>query len=399
MTIAALIVLLAFAVNSLFSKAIERSILTMPILFAGLGMVLSGPLAASLAPDVIHEGKKLLAEITLILILFSDASHVRFKKLVMDWQYPARMLVIGLPLTIALGTAVAFALNPASGLAVALLTAALLTPTDAALGQSVVTNPAVPVRLGQTINVESGLNDGLVLPFVLFGAILASSASGSAQTEGLVGEALTEIILGPLVGIAIGWLAAKSMDWAQNRDLMQESAGAVVFLVTAFAAFGLAVTVHGNGFIAAFVAGMTFGNIYRHNIHFISEFMEGAGQLLTMAAFLVFGAFLLPDGLAHAGAATVVLALLFLTVVRVLPIFVSLAGSGLPTREKLFLGWFGPRGLASILFTLLMLDQFDLPNEAELLACVSLTVGLSILLHGLSSTPLATRIGRKAQDK
>jgi NhaP-type Na+/H+ or K+/H+ antiporter len=393
MTPAVLLVLVAFAIYSLLSKAISRSLLTLPIIFTALGFALSVPLSASLSPDVIHEGKKILAEITLILILFSDASHVRFKKLVMDWQIPTRMLVIGLPLTIALGTLVALWLNPTSGFAVALLTAAVLTPTDAALGQSVVSNPEVPDHLSQTINVESGLNDGLVLPFVLLGAVLASSVGG-AQTDGLALEAATEIVLGPLAGIAVGWVAAKAMDWAQNRDLMQEAAGAVVFLVTAFAAYGFAVTIHGNGFIAAFVAGMVFGNTYRHDIHFISEFMEGAGQLLTMAAFLVFGAFLLPDGLAHAGPNTIILALVFLTLVRVLPIFVSLTRSGLPAREKLFLGWFGPRGLASILFTLLMMDQFDFPNEEELLACVSLTVGLSILLHGLSSTPLATRIGR-----
>lgn len=394
MTPALLIILVAFAAYSLFSKSISRSLLTLPIIFAGLGFALSGPLHANLHPDVIHEGKKLLAEVTLILILFSDASHVRFRKLAMDWQIPARMLIVGLPLTLLLGTLVAYYLNPTSGLAMGLLTAAVLTPTDAALGQSVVTSPDVPDRLGQTINVESGLNDGMVLPFVLLGAILASSMTGGGHTEGLALEALTEIILGPIVGIAIGWGAAKAMDWAENNDFMQEPAGAVVFLVTAFAAYGVAVSIHGNGFIAAFVAGMVFGNTYRHDIHFISEFMEGAGQLLTMAAFLVFGAFLLPDGLTHAGLSTVALAILFLTVVRVVPIFVSLTGSGLPAREKLFLGWFGPRGLASILFTLLMMEQFDFPNEEELLACVSLTVGLSILLHGLSSTPLASRIGR-----
>ena len=407
MTPVFLIVLLAFVAYSLFSKAIARSPVTLPMLFTGLGLALSAPLHAHLPGDLIDEGKKGLAEVTLILVLFSDASHVRFRRLARDWQIPARMLVIGMPLTIALGTAVAYWLNPASGLAVALLTAAVLTPTDAALGQAVVTNPEVPERLGQTINVESGLNDGLALPFVLLGAILASSMAGvetgaetgagaGTGTGALAVEALREVLLGPLAGAAVGWGAARAMDWAQDRDLTEVSAGAVIFLVTALAAYGVATAVHGNGFIAAFVAGMVFGNSYRHDIRFIGEFMEGAGQLLTMSAFLVFGAFLLPGGLAHAGAPTVALAILFLTVVRMGPIFVSLAGSGLAAREKLFLGWFGPRGLASILFTLLMMDQFDFPGEDELLACVSLTVGLSILLHGLSATPLATRIGRMA---
>ena len=155
-----------------------------------------------------------------------------------------------------------------------LLTAAVLTPTDAALGQSVVSNPEVPDHLSQTINVESGLNDGLVLPFVLLGAVLASSV-GARRPMVWRWRPPPRLCSGPLAGIAVGWVAAKGDGLAQNRDLMQEAAGAVVFLVTAFAAYGFAVAIHGNGFIAAFVAGMVFGNTYRHDIHFISEFMEG----------------------------------------------------------------------------------------------------------------------------
>jgi NhaP-type Na+/H+ or K+/H+ antiporter len=184
------------------------------------------------------------------------------------------------------------------------------------------------------------------------------------------------------------------MDFAQARRLIAASAEGVVFLAAAFAAYVLATVIGGNGFIAAFVAGMIFGNTYRHNIRFVREFMEGAGLLLTMSSFLVFGALLLPEGLAHASMKTVLIAVLFLTVVRVCAIWLSLAGSGLKTGEKLFLGWFGPRGLASILFTLVIIDEFEFANEAELLACVSMTVALSIIVHGLSSTPLARWIGR-----
>ena len=388
-----LVILLAFAAYSLFSKAISRSVLTLPILFTGLGLALSGPLHATFAPETIHEGKKLLAEGTLVLVLFADASHIRFRRLAMNWTLPARMLVIGMPLTIMLGTLVVYWLDPMSGIAMALLTAAVLTPTDAALGQAVVVNPAVPERLGQTINVESGLNDGLAFPFVLFGATLASTATVDSGPAGLFMEAAGEVVFGVVAGVGTGWLAARAMDWAMRRDLMQVPAGAVVFLLSAFAAYVTAGLIGGNGFIAAFLAGMTFGNTYRNDILFISEFMEGAGQLLTMAAFLVFFAFLLPAGLEHVSGSTLALAVLFLTLVRMVPIYLSLAGTGLAPREKLFLGWFGPRGLASILFTLLVMDEFDFPNEDELLACVSLTVMLSILLHGLSSNFLARRIG------
>lgn len=389
-------VLAAFAAYSLFSKRLARTALTLPILFTGFGLLISTVLPSALPPGVAHEGKIILAEVTLILVLFADASHVRFRRLRMNWALPVRMLIIGMPLTIGFGTAVAYGLNPGSGLAMALLTAAVLTPTDAALGQAVVVNPVVPEHLGQTINVESGLNDGLALPFVLLGATLASMPIGQEPVSALplAGEALTELVFGVLAGLATGWATARAMDWAQTRDLMYLSAGAVLFLLSALAAFATASLLGGNGFIAAFVAGMAFGNTYRHDIHFIGEFMEGAGQILTMMAFLVFGAFLLPDGLAHATWRTVLLAILFLTAVRILPIVMSLSGTGLPMREKLFLGWFGPRGLASILFTLLMMDEFDFPDEEELLACVSLTVGLSILMHGITANPLARRIGQ-----
>ncbi|MGR3761274.1 cation:proton antiporter [Roseobacteraceae bacterium NS-SX3] len=392
----ALAVLAAFIAYSLLSRAISRSVLTLPILFAAFGFAMSGPLAASVSPGILDGGKRLLAEVTLVLVLFSDASRVRFSSLRRSWQLPARMLALGMPLAIASGTAAVYLIMPAGGLAVALLTAAVLTPTDAALGQPVVSSPEVPGHLSRSINVESGLNDGLVLPFVLLGATLAA---GSGQdTGGLAQMAVMQIILGPLAGAGVGWALARVMDLVQSRKLMQEAAGGVVFLCSAFAAFTLASLIGGNGFIAAFVAGIVFGNTYRHDIQFIEEFMEGAGQILTMAAFLVFGAFLLPDGLAHTNPKTLLIALLFLTVIRIAPVILSLAGSGLPLREKLFLGWFGPRGLASILFTLIMMDEFDFPREDELLACVSMTVGLSILLHGLSAEPLSKRICHRAAE-
>ena len=391
-------VLICIFVYSLLTKAISKTILTLPIIFMVIGYLCAVPLEMAAEPETLDEGARFLAEITLVLVLFTDASHVRFMSLRKYVSVPARMLVVGLPLTIGLGMVVAYLLSPESGLAMALLTAAVLTPTDAALGQTVVSSKDVPEHLRQTINVESGLNDGLVLPFVLLGAILASATMEGAHTDGLAMSAMMQIVLGPLVGVAIGWVAAKAMDVAQDKELIAEAAGGVAFLAVAFVAFIGSEIIGGNGFIAAFVAGMVFGNTYRHEIHFIGEFMEGVGQLLTMFAFLIFGALLLPDGLEHMTWGAVVLALLFLTVVRMLPIFVSLMGTGLALREKLFLGWFGPRGIASILFTLIMMDEFDFPGEEELLACVSMTVFLSIILHGISAAPLSKWIGQASRS-
>ena len=388
-------VLICIFIYSLLSKAIANTIVTLPIVFVALGYLISGPVQSLGDPQTLSEGKRLIAEITLVLVLFSDASRVRLQQLRRNIALPARMLIIGLPLTVLLGTVVAYSVIPGATFAIALLTAAVLTPTDAALGQSVVTSPDVPDTLSQTINVESGLNDGLALPFVLLGAILASASMGHAETGGLLTSVLLQITLGPLIGIIAGWGFSKAMDFAEDRDLMAEAAGGVAFLSAAFFAFIGAELIGGNGFIAAFVAGVVFGNSYKHEIHFISEFMEGVGQILTMLAFLVFGALLLPDGLAHMTWQAVLLAVLFLTVVRMLPIWIALIGTGLKIREKLFLGWFGPRGLASILFTLIMMDEFDFPGEDELLACVSMTVFLSVIFHGISAVPLSKRIGRK----
>lgn len=387
-------ILLSIFLYALLTNAISKTILTLPIIFMAVGYVSSHPLGMLAEPEVLDVGKRLLAEVTLILVLFSDASRVQFKSLRMNFSVPLRMLLVGLPLTIGLGVIMALLLNPGAGFAMALLTAAVLTPTDAALGQTVLSSDDVPEHLRQTINVESGLNDGLVLPFVLFGAILAATGLEGAQSQGLAISAATQVILGPLIGIALGWGFAKAMGFARDRDLMAEASGGVAFLTIAFSAYIGAELVGGNGFLAAFVAGMVFGNTYKHDIHFIGEFMEGVGELLTMIAFLVFGALLLPLGLEHMTWNAVALAIAFLTVVRMLPIWLSLAGSGLAPREKLFLGWFGPRGLASILFTLIMMDEFDFPGEDELLACVCMTVFLSILLHGVSAAPLSKWIGR-----
>ncbi len=393
-----LLILLVVGGYCLISKRLSDTIITLPIIFTALGYLVYQSVSNLADAETLKGVARLLGEITLILVLFADASHVRFRKLSKSYQLPLRMLVLGMPMTIALGTVVVFWLSPEAGWAVALLTAAILTPTDAALGQSVISSMEVPQRLSQTINVESGLNDGLALPVVLVGAILAGSdtmmAQGQVDQSNIAMFTILQLTLGLLAGIAVGWLAARALDWAQNRDWVNVTSQGILFLATAFVAFLCAELIGGNGFIAAFVAGAVFGNTYRHDIHFISEFMEGQGQLLTMAAFFVFGAVLLPAGIAHMSIQALIVAMLFLTVVRMVPIWLSLAGSGLGNREKLFLGWFGPRGLASMLFALIVVDEFDIPQEEELLACVVMTVFISIVLHGISSTPLAKKIGR-----
>ncbi|MXO91116.1 sodium:proton antiporter [Altererythrobacter aquaemixtae] len=383
------------------SKRLEMSVVTMPIIFTTIGYL--GFLAgAELFPgeaefEILH----LLAEVTLVLLLFSDASQVRFANLRMSGGIPARMLLVAMPLAITFGTLVAHWVSPDQPWAVALLVAAILTPTDAALGQAVVTDKAIPENLREGIAVESGLNDGLAVPVVIMAALAAVEAGG-AMAEGpdnLLLFGLAQITLGPIAGILVGALAAKFMDIAVERDFVTEAYRGIYFLSTAFLCYVAAELAGGNGLIAAFVGGLTFGNLRKSPSHFVSEFMESEGQLLTMATFLVFGLVLAPAGLAHASWQTAVLAIAFLTAVRIIPVVLSLTGTGLRWRDKLFLGWFGPRGLASILFGLLVMESYDIPGMDEVLACVVLTVLISIVLHGASAFPIVRAYGAGAAGK
>lgn len=388
-----LIVLGVVAIYALMARWIELSVITLPMIFTGLGIALGGTGLDLVRLDVDNKFIHAFVEITLVLVLFSDASGVKRQNLSGgNVTIPVRMLLIGMPLTVALGTLVAMWVSPNQPWALALLVAAILTPTDAALGQSVVNNPNVPKRISQSINIESGLNDGLAFPIVLLAAITAARATGyegGQAPDNVAVFALLQITVGLLAGAMVGYGAAKLLDFAISRNATTTVAQGLYFLSVAFLAYFGAELVGGNGFIAAFVGGLVFGNTLRAPSVFIREFMEGEGQLLTLATFFIFGSVLAPIGLEHASWKTVTLALLFLTVVRMLPIWLSLAGLKLSSYEKIFLGWFGPRGLASILFALLVLEEFPIPGAQELTACVVLTVLISIVLHGVSAAPLS----------
>jgi NhaP-type Na+/H+ or K+/H+ antiporter len=388
-----LIVLGVVAIYALMARWIELSVITLPMIFTGLGIALGGTGLDLVRLDADNEFIHAFVEITLVLVLFSDASGVKRQNLSGgNVTIPVRMLLIGMPLTVALGTLVAMWVSPNQPWALALLVAAILTPTDAALGQSVVSNPNVPKRISQSINIESGLNDGLAFPIVLLAAITAARATGyegGQAPDNVAVFALLQITVGLLAGAMVGYGAAKLLDFAISRNATTTVAQGLYFLSVAFLAYFGAELVGGNGFIAAFVGGLVFGNTLRAPSVFIREFMEGEGQLLTLATFFIFGSVLAPIGLEHASWKTVTLALLFLTVVRMLPIWLSLAGLKLSSYEKIFLGWFGPRGLASILFALLVLEEFPIPGAQELTACVVLTVLISIVLHGVSAAPLS----------
>jgi NhaP-type Na+/H+ or K+/H+ antiporter len=382
-----------FLAFSLVSGRLEGTILTAPLLFVAFGF-LAGPDSAGLVHiDVEHSAIHVVAELTLILVLFSDAARIDLDRVRRDHNLPARMLVLGMPLVIVAGTGVALVMFPTFSLWEAALLAALLAPTDAALGQSVVVARAVPMRIRQTINIESGLNDGIALPAVLLFAALASAAHADA-TGGWLEFFLLQITLGPAVGIAIGYAGARLIDAAAERAWATTAFQGIGILSLSVLAYVIAEVIGGNGFISAFVSGVMFGNRLRYPSTYLFEFMDSEGKLLMLITFLVFGAALLPEALAHADATFVIYAVLSLTLIRMLPIALSLLGSGVRLPTYLFLGWFGPRGLASILFVLLILEQTSLPHREELLSITVITVALSVLLHGLTAAPFARHYGR-----
>ena len=386
-----------FFVFALVSGRLEGTILTAPLLFVAFGF-LAGSGGFGLANiDVEHSAIHVIAELTLILVLFADAARIDIERVREDHNLPMRMLLLGLPLAIAAGAFVAAFLFPAFSLWEAALLAALLAPTDAALGQSVVSAKAVPLRIRQSINIESGLNDGIALPAVLLFAALAGASHGAGEAGDWLTFGLLQVTLGPLAGAIIGYAGARLIDTAAERGWVTTAFQGIGILSLSVLAYVLAEMIGGNGFISAFVAGIVFGNSIRHACTFLFEFMETEGQLLMLITFLVFGAALLPEGLAHVDVAFVVYAVLSLTAIRMIPIALSLLGSGIRLPTYLFLGWFGPRGLASILFVLLILEETELPHRDEIFAITVITVALSVILHGITAAPLANAYGRLAE--
>ena len=378
----------------LVSRRLQRSVVTAPMAFVAFGVLL-GPGALGIAAiELEGEVTNLLAELTLVLVLFTDASRIDLKLLRRHYGIAIRLLVLGLPLTVLAGTAAALPLLSLDLWSAALL-AAVLAPTDAALGQAVVSNPKVPVRVRQSLNVESGLNDGIALPAVL---ILLSLAVGEDQATGFwLRFLLAQLVLGPVVGVAVGFLGGRLLDGARNRGLIHPVFERLSSLALALLAFALAEALGGNGFIAAFSAGLTLGNSARAVCGPLLDFAEAEGQLLTLLMFLLFGSAMVWPALMVIGWPTLLYALLSLTVVRLLPVAASLLGMRLQLDTVLFLGWFGPRGIASILFGLLVLERHGLPLREEIFSVVVVTVLMSVFAHGVSAYPLSRWYGRRAE--
>ena len=382
---------------SLVSRRIQGTILTPPILFVLGGLFLSRLLAETAGLTYNEGGLHTLAELTLILVLAADSSQISINELRKMKAIPVRLLSIALPLIMLLGTIVGYLIFPDIGWYQAALIAAILAPTDAALGASILANKSIPLKVRQGLNVESGLNDGIALPAVLFFACFLNITHQAPEENWLVFLSL-QVIIGPIAGIAVGWIGGHLIAWAAKKGWMTSEFQGVAAIALAVLAFAVAETCHGNGFIAAFVAGLTYGNLHVSYSKFLHEFTETESQFLAYLTFFLFGALILPDVIHHITGPIVLYALLSLTFVRMLPVAISMTGMKLGLATTAFLGWFGPRGLASLLFALLILEDLHVDQAEFIQAVVGTTVLLSVMLHGMTAAPLGNRLGR-AQEK
>jgi sodium/hydrogen antiporter len=384
-TIAA--VLLAFAA---VSRRLERSYVTAAMFFVSAGL-LAGPVLGLIDLAVSGEPVRLLAEVTLTLVLFADASRISLAALRTEFSVPLRLLGVGLPLTIVAGALAGVALLPGVGLAEAVLLAVILACTDAALGQAVVTDERLPSRIRQGLNVESGLNDGLCVPLFWIALGVAQAEEGVLSDNAALHLVLEEIGYGIVGGVVAGVIGVVALRAGAARGWIEGHWLQIVPAATAFLAAGIATALHGSFFIAAFVGGLVFGSFRHADGAEVTYLVDEGGELLNAVTFTVFGAAILGPALDEITWQLAAYALLSLTLVRMVPVALAMVGTGARRPTLAFLGWFGPRGLASIVFGVMMLQDGDLPHERVLLLAIVLTVGISVYAHGVSARPLTER--------
>lgn len=374
--------------------AVGRSI-SGPMAFVGFGMLI-GPAGLDLVDlDIDAAILEVLAEVALTVVLFTDATRIDVRELRRSADIPARLLAFGMPLTVVVGLAAGLVLLGDLAFWEAALLAAILAPTDAALGQAVVSDEAIPVRVRQALNVESGLNDGIAAPLVTIFLALAAFEIETGSAGMWARFALQQIGYGLLIGAATGAIGGWLIDYCSTRNWMTDTFRQLSTLALALAAFGFAVWVGGNGFVAAFIAGLAFGVVARDQCPNIENLSEDEGQLLALLTFLFFGVAVAGPLLDEIGWQVLLYAVLSLTLVRGLPVAVSLAGTKLRPETRGLIGWFGPRGLASIAFVLMILEEADLPGSRTILLTVTCTVLLSVLAHGVTAVPAARAYGRR----
>ncbi|TNH74132.1 sodium:proton antiporter [Aeromonas hydrophila] len=380
-------------VYSLIAGRFESRLVNGPLLFLLMGWLLGPGGIELLSLSIDSDGIKLLAELTLVIVLFSDAANTNWQVLQANRALPIRLLLIGLPLTLAAGALFGHWLFPDLPLLEMAILSTILAPTDAALGKAVVSNPAVPAPIREGLNQESGLNDGICVPVLL---LLLALIAPTEQHSGTGLLALTLLLEEIGIGLLVAWgltsltlclLKTSYLNGWQLPLWRQLTMPGLALLC-----FALAQTLGGSGFIAAFVGGLLIGRKLGEHKHAYLDSCEGYGDLLSVVIWMVFGATLMPMLTELLHWQYWLYAAASLTLLRMLPVWLSLLGTGLKPELKLFIGWFGPRGLASIVFAVMVLQHEPaLLGQRPIIATVLCTIILSVILHGISANPWVAR--------
>jgi NhaP-type Na+/H+ or K+/H+ antiporter len=376
------------------SRRLTETPVTPAMAFVAIGLLVGPLVIDQVTVSPTQSTVRTLAEATLAIVLFADASRIKLRRLKREYSVPVRLLGIGLPLTIVLGAVLATSIFTQLNTAEAVVLAVVLAPTDAALGRAVVTDPRLPSRIRQGLNVESGLNDGICVPLLLIALAAADAEEKMGTTHHAITVVAEQIGYGLLGGIAAGLATAGVIAVCSRRRLISGPWLQVIPVAGAGLAYGLAAGLGGSGFIAAFLAGGIFGVLESKESEEASRLSEELGGLLGGVTFLIFGAVLLGPTLKHVSWQLVLYAVLSLTVIRMLPVAISMVRTGASRQTVGFLGWFGPRGLASIVFAVISVEEAHLTGADTILRAAYLTIGLSVLAHGVTASPLAHRYAR-----
>jgi NhaP-type Na+/H+ or K+/H+ antiporter len=371
---------------------LQRTAISGAIVFTAVGLLASTQVTGLIDVSGTGHAATTFLELTLVVVLFTDAMAVNVTRWSREAPLPGRLLGIGLPLTIAVGWILAAPLFPGIGVWGAALIAAVLAPTDSALGLPVITNRRVPRLISHALNVEGGLNDGLALPFVTVFLALALQEEG-AVGGGHVLSVVLRALASAAIGAAVGAAGTVLLRWSMHHGWSARHWRSVALLAMAVLAFALADQIEGSGFIAAWVAGLVAGLLSQGSLVEAQQTPEEVANLAISVSFVLFGALFLAPALEHATWSAVGYAVLSLTAIRMVPVAVSLLGAKLARPSIAYVGWFGPRGLASIVFADLVATS-GLPKQSTIVTVVMLTVGLSVLVHGVTAQLGARRYGR-----
>lgn len=385
-------------IYSVVAGRLERGPISGPIIFMTIGLILGPFVFKALNIVFVIERYKILAEFALALVLFTDAAKTNLKVLKKNISIPSRLLLLGLPLSIIFGIVFGRWIFPDfSWIEIAIL-ATILAPTDAALGEPVVSNPKVPTNLREGINVESGLNDGICVPILVLLMALNSVQSDDQITLAYgLSVFAKEIGLGLLVGVGFAFISNLSIKYGITNHWIEGSWKPVIITLLAIGTFALAQTVGGSGFIACFSGGLYFGSQYHKSKSVLLVSSEGIGKIFTAIVWLVFGSVIIVWLYDSITLQIVLYALASLTVIRIIPVLISLIHSKISVYGKIFTAWFGPRGLASIVFTtILFKEQIENSETIALVACC--TILFSVIAHGISATPMAKAFGNENKE-